>query len=692
MAAELLLEIGTEEIPSGYLEKGLSELKSLADACLKENRIEVTDGLHTYGTPRRIVLVGRGVSQKQKDLVMEVTGPPKRVAYDENGAPTKAALGFAEKQGVSIEDLEVIETTKGEYVYVKREVPGRSTLEVLSESFPDLIANIPWPKSMCWGDVGFPFVRPVHWILCLLDGSVVPFEAAGVSAGNTTRGHRFMAPEIMEVSGVQDYFLKMKKASVIVDQGERNRAVERVTEEAAKMVKGTLLQDPELVSTVANLVEYPSAVGGSFDEAFLAIPDPVLITAMKEHQKYFAVYDGEGQLMPNFVAVNNTVTRDESIVRRGHERVLRARLSDADFFFKEDRKRPLLDRLEDLKGVIYQAKLGTSFAKVERFTRLAEYLAAMVLPDEMDPVKLSARLCKCDLVTQMVTEFPKLQGIMGKEYARLEGWSEDVCLGIYEHYLPLRSGGELPTSRVGAIVGLADRMDTIVGCFAIGLEPTGSADPFALRRHALAVIRIIEDTGWNLQLSQFIQKTISVLSEEMALDSDEILPKVAGFFKERYKNMMLGAGYESDLIEAVISLGLQRISPLRNRIDQLKKFASESDEFQELALTFKRVSNILKKQTSLYEVAPALFKEACESSLWEVYQSLKGEVGRCLDNGAYYEALETMAGLRKPVDLFFDGVEVLTKDDKMLKENRVGILQHVAGLFMRVADLSKFSI
>lgn len=692
MNAELLLEIGTEEIPSGYLEKGLQELRLIADACLRENRIEVAGGLHTYGTPRRLVLTGMGISQKQKDLVKEVTGPPKRVAYDERGAPTKAALGFAEKQGVSVEDLGLIETPKGEYVYVKSQVPGRPTLDVLAESFPKLIADIPWPKSMCWGGVGFPFVRPIHWILCLLNGEVVPFEVAEVNSGNTTRGHRFMAPETMEISDVQDYFLRLGKAFVIVDQKERNRAVERVAKEAATTVEGTLSQDPELVSTVANLIEYPSAVCGGFDESFLAIPDPVLITAMKEHQKYFAIYDGKGQLMPNFVAVNNTVVRDESIVQKGHERVLRARLSDADFFFKEDRKRPLLDRLEDLKGVIYQAKLGTSFAKVERFTRLAEYLAEMVLPEKMDGVRLSARLCKCDLVTHMVTEFPTLQGVMGREYARMDGYPEEVCLGIYEHYLPLRSGGQLPTSKIGAIVGLADRMDTIVGCFAIGLEPSGSADPFALRRHALAVIRIIEDMGWDLPLLQFIQKSLSVLSEEMELDNAEVLTRVADFFRERYKNMMLGAGYESDQIEAVISLGLERINQLRERIDQLNRFASESDEFQELALTFKRVSNILKKQDALFEVNPSLFQEECESTLWEAYQSLEGDVHAYLDRGAYYEALEVMVGLRKPVDLFFDGVEVFTKDDKPLRENRVGILQHVAGLFMSVADLSKLSI
>lgn len=692
MGAELLLEIGTEEIPSAYLEEGLRELRRLAEACLKEGRIDVAGGLYTCGTPRRLVLMGKGVSEKQKDLVQEVTGPPRSVAYDEKGAPTRAALGFAQRQGVSVEELDVIETPKGEYVYLRRQVPGRATLDVLAESLPKLIADIPWPKSMCWGDVGFPFARPIHWILSLFNGEVVPFEVAGVSSGNTTRGHRFMASDTIEVSGVQDYFRGLEKAFVVVDQRERERSVEEVVKETASTVKGTPAQDSELVTIVANLIEYPSAVCGSFDEAFLALPEPVLITAMKEHQRYFAVYDGNGRLMPNFVAVNNTVTRDESVVQKGHERVLRARLSDADFFFKEDRKRPLLDRLEDLRGVIYHAQLGSSFAKVERFTRLAEYLAGMLLPDKMDSVRLTARLSKCDLVTQMVTEFPTLQGVMGREYAKMEGYPEEVSLGIYEHYLPARSGGELPTSEVGAIVGLADRMDTIVGCFAIGLEPSGSADPFALRRHALAIIRVIEDMGWDVSLIKFIEKALSVLSEEKGLDCAGLVTRVGDFFRERYKNMMLGAGYESDLIEAVISVGFERVNQLRKRIDQLKRFASESEEFDDLVLTFKRVSNIIKKEGTSCEVEPALFREACESGLWESYQALEGDVRGYLRRGAYYEALEIMARLRKPVDRFFDGVEVLTKDDNTLRENRVGMLQHVAALFLRIADFSKFSI
>ena len=348
MPSELLFEIGTEEIPSGYLDKGLKALERSAEENLKNNRIDLGKGLRTHGTPRRLVLMGEAIADKQEEIVQEVTGPPKRAALDEKGNPTKAALGFAKKQGVPFDELQWKKTSKGEYLHVRRNIPGRPTIEVLSEILPKIIGDLPWPKSMRWGQVGFPFVRPIHWVLALFNGEVIPFEVAEVKSANQTRGHRFMSPQVLEVNGIQDYVKKVRAASVIIDREERKKMVEETTVAAASTVSGIPLKDPELVSTVANLVEFPSAVCGSFDEGFLNIPGPVLITAMKEHQKYFSLRDEEDRLMPNFVAVNNTVTKDESVVRRGHERVLRARLADADFFFKEDRKKPLEDRLDDL--------------------------------------------------------------------------------------------------------------------------------------------------------------------------------------------------------------------------------------------------------------------------------------------------------------------------------------------------------
>ncbi|MBW1790316.1 MAG: glycine--tRNA ligase subunit beta [Deltaproteobacteria bacterium] len=675
MVAELLLEIGTEEIPSGYLEKGLSEFRRLAEESLKENRIDRAGGLFTFGTPRRLVLIGKAIAEKQEDLVQEVTGPPVGVAYDEQGRPTKAAQGFARKQGLDVNNLERIETPKGEYLFAKRHVPGRNTAEILEEVFPELISRIPWPKSMRWGTVGYSFVRPIHWVVALFGGKPLSFDVAGVRSGDTTRGHRFMAPDALPVYDVEDYLQKTRRSYVLIDQKEREDILAKAVVEAAASVGGIPSDDPELLATNANLTEYPSVVCGGFDEAFLSIPDPVLITAMKSHQKYFAVHGEEGRLMPNFVAVNNTLTKDPDVVRRGHERVLRARLSDAGFFFREDRKRPLVDRLEDLKGVIYQAELGTSYAKVMRFSRLAEFLGKALIPDRLEDIRTAAHLCKCDLVTLMVGEFPSLQGTMGEAYASLEGYSEDICAAVREHYLPERAGGALPAGELGAVVGVADRMDTIVGCFAVGLEPTGSADPFALRRHALAVIRIAEAEAWDISLNQLTETALDILSDDIPVERKGLQGRVVDFFRERFRNLMLRSGYETDLVEAVIAADFDRIPKLRSRCEALKRFADESVGFLELAVTFKRVTNILKKQDAEFKVNPQLFKSTFESDLWEACKNLKDDVARCVRDGAYYEALGLLATLKGPVDGFFDGVEVLTKESRELRENRVGLLQ-----------------
>jgi len=692
MFRELLLEIGTEEIPSDYLENGLKALKDLAETQLKNSRIELGEPLATYGTPRRLVLVGKAVEDKQADTVQEITGPPKAAAFDDKGKPTKAALGFAKKHGIPVEDLGVLETPKGDYLFVKRSIPGRPTPEVLSEVFPRILADIPWPKSMRWGSEGFPFVRPIHWMIALYNGSVVPFEVAGIKSGNTTRGHRFMAPRMIQVTSLDDYLATLGKNLVLVDQKKRAEKVEDVVAKAAAGVSGLPIKDEELVSTVANMVEYPSAVCGSFDKAFLSIPSPVLITAMKKHQKYFALQDGQGRLMPNFVAVNNTIAKDEDLVRKGHEKVLRARLSDASFFFKEDRKKPLEARLEDLKGVIYQAELGTSYAKVQRFSALAEFVAEKVAPEKLQQVRLAARLCKCDLVTQMVTEFPTLQGVMGMEYARLDGHPEEVCLAVHEHYLPARAGDDLPSSVPGAIVSVADRMDTIAGFFAIGLEPTGAADPFALRRHALAIIRILESRDWDVSLKELVSKALSILAKEISFDEPLILSKILDFFRERYRQMMLRSDYGYGLVEAAIAVEFDRINQLRSRLDQLQTFVKEFGEFESFVLTSKRISNILKNQEETMGVQPALFKAPCEFKLWESYHAVKHPIEDFIEKRNTYEALRLMATLKAPVDDFFNGVEILIKESVELKNNRVGILQELSRLFLKVADFSKFAI
>ncbi|HDR15759.1 MAG TPA: glycine--tRNA ligase subunit beta [Desulfobacteraceae bacterium] len=692
MVSELLFEIGTEEIPSGYLDRGLSDLKDLSVSCLAENRIEYAGGVFTYGTPRRLVLIVKAVADAQQDTTEEVTGPPARVAFDEQGNPTKAALGFAERQGVSVESLERVETPKGEYLFLKRTIPGRRTIDVLAEALPGLISAIPWPKSMRWGTVSMSFVRPIHWITALLGGEVIPFEAAGIKSGTYTFGHRFMAPERTEVRSVEDYMNAMERGYVVVDPAERRRLIKDMVERAASGVDGTPADDPDLLSTVANLVEYPSAVCGSFDERFLSLPETVLVTAMKEHQKYFSVHDASGRLLPNFVAVNNTVARDEAVVRKGHERVLRARLADAVFFFEEDRKKPLADRFEDLEGVIFQAELGTSRAKVTRFSELAVSLSRRVAPDSATQVEMAAKLCKCDLVTQMVGEFPSLQGVMGASYARMEGYEEEICRAIHEHYLPARAGEQVPASDVAAVVGVADRVDSIVGYFAVGLEPSGNADPFALRRHALAVLRILEQKRWDVSLRWLVNEAACILagSGAVAVPGDTV-ERVLQFCRERYRRLLLREGYDADCVESVLSVDFEWVSILRTRIEQVGRFSRESEKFGALCLTFKRVRNILKKETMRHPVAPGLFQDQFETSLWEAASKVEKGISVPLREGDYYTAAVGLTELGKPVDDLFDEVEIMTGDEA-LRNNRLGMLQRLEELILRVADFSKFPV
>ena len=688
---ELLLEIGTEEIPSGYLESGLKELRRLAESYLRDNRIEMEGALYTYGTPRRLVLIGKAIADRQEDTIQELTGPPKKTAFDEEGNPTKAAFGFAKKQGVSVDELQLLETPKGEYLHFKRKMPGRPTIELLSEILPELIANIPWPKSMRWGIGGFSFVRPIHWMLALFYGEVIPFEVAGVRSGNKSRGHRFMAPQIMEIDDLQDYLRKMSEGSVVIDQKEREGEVEKAIITAAETVSGTPMRDPELLSTVANMVEYPSAICGGFDKAFLNLSDPVLITAMKEHQRYFPIRDREDRLMPNFVAVNNTIARDESIVRKGHERVLRARLADADFFLKEDRKRPLENRLEDLKAVIYQAELGTSFAKVQRFTKLAEYLAKQIAPEKIDDVRLAARLCKCDLVTDMVGEFPSLQGTMGEIYARLDGHPEDVCLAISDHYLPSQAESELPGSLIGSIVGMADRMDTIVGCFAVGLEPTGTADPYALRRHALGIIRIIRAKKIGISLKDVVSKSGSILNEAISFDREKVVDRVLDFIKDRFKNLLLSEGIAQDFVEAVIMIDFSFLNRVEERIVALRRFREISKDFERLTISFKRIMNIVRGFEGTDKVNPDLFEHTSEENLWKTFQSVKDNVQKEIHRETYFDALNSIAELTGPVDEFFSDVMVMAEDVR-IRENRLGMLKGLNQLFLQIADFSRFAI
>ena len=500
MAKELLLEIGTEEIPARFLPPVLEEMAVSFRKLLDAERIGVGEIL-TWGTPRRLALVAKKVAAAQAEVTQEIIGPPKAIAMDAAGNVTPAAAGFARAQGVAVSDLIEVDTPRGVYLAVKKSTTGRPTAERLPELLPGFILGLSFPKSMHWGTGTITFARPIHWILARYGGAVVNFEVGDVTSGGETRGHRFLAPQAVEVADAKSYVAALKEARVIVDPEARRTLLSKELAQAAAGVKGEVVANPGLLEENTFLVEYPSVVVGSFEDKFLALPDPVLITSMREHQRYFSLRGADGRLLPHFIAVNNTLTRNPDVVRQGHERVIRARLSDAMFFFQEDSKTPLENRVDALKGVVFHSLLGTSYEKMERFRELAMSLSRQLAPDLEGAVQRAATLCKADIVTEMVGEFPSLQGVMGRQYALLNGESPEVAEALFTHYLPRHADDELPQDKVGALVGLADRLDTICGCFGVGLSPTGTADPYGLRRHALAVIRILRSQQLHLDLA-----------------------------------------------------------------------------------------------------------------------------------------------------------------------------------------------
>ena len=685
---ELLLEIGTEEIPAGFIPQALIDLESLAKKELEASRIDF-NGIKTLGTPRRLVLVIESVSEKQRDEETKKIGPSKQSAFDEKGNPTKAAIGFAKSQSVPVESLTMIQTEKGEYVCAVKKEPGRPTSEILSSLLPKCIFSIPFQKSMRWADVPIRFARPIHWILALFGGEVIPFEVGNIRSGNITYGHRFMHPDYFPVKDFQSYLQKAREASVIVDPAERKKRIEdEMIREGAK-VSGRVLKDEELLNEVNFLVEYPVALCGTFDNKFLSLPKEILVHSMKEHQRYFPLVDDHGRLFPHFVCISNIDPINREVVVKGNEKVLRARLSDAAFFFEDDLKTPLEKRLEQLKKVVFQAKLGTSYQKVMRFKQLALWMTERTDPTLREVVERASLLCKADLVTGMVGEFPKLQGIVGREYARLSGEKPEVAEAIYEHYLPGFAGDRLPSSPIGDIVSIADKMDTIVGCFGVGLVPTGTADPFGLRRQALGIIRIILEKKYPISLRGLIEESEKQLKEKMERPVGKVKEEVLDFFRVRYQNFLLDKGYPFDVTEAVISNSFGELLDIQHRIDALRT-AREWKDFGSIVIGFKRAMNILKGLTSTMEINPSLFSEPVEKNLYQSFLKARENISRFLSQKDYETALLEMTQMKKPIDDFFDGVMVMVEDEA-IRNNRLALLDEIGKVFLRIADFSKLT-
>ena len=690
----LLVEIGTEEIPAGYIQPALASFASILKKKLETSRI-AHGAVHTFGTPRRLTILVDDVAEKQTALALETQGPPARIALDENGSPTVPGKKFAEKIGVSPRALKVRETEKGAYVYAVKTERGNSARSVLKQMLPEVILAINFPKTMRWADLKIHFTRPIHSICALYGNGVIPFAVGDVKSGRYTFGHRFMAPQKIKLSSPSEYLPALTDAFVLADIPRRRKLLTEQMNQAVAKIGGQVIPDEELVDTVTHLVEYPAVSIGRFDDEFLLLPREILITAMRVHQKYFAVVDSKDRLMPYFVAINNTQAKDMGLVAKGHERVLRARLADAQFFFDADAKTTLDQKKEKLKAVLFQAELGSMFDKTGRVEALAGFLAGLqeLQQDITHRISRAASLCKADLVSHVVIEFPKLQGIMGRIYAHVQNEPDSVAAAIEEHYRPAYAGGPLPETVEGAVLAIADKIDSICGCFSIGLIPTGASDPYGLRRHANGIIQIALDRQFAFSLTGLVRESLNFFGPKEDAERTVQADKIIDFLKGRMAHLLEEDGIARDVVAAVLAASDDNIQTIWQKAHGLQKLKTAPD-FEVLAIAFKRVVNIIRKadaaETIGKQVDIALFEENAETDLFKMYQAVEKKVRDHIETGNIDQAFADIAAMRETVDRFFDDVMVMA-DDARVRQNRLALLGRMSGLFALLADFSKIS-
>ena len=677
MKRDLLFEIGTEEIPAHVMPHLLEDLAQLAETMLKEHRLSY-EKVRTLGTPRRAALIVMGLAERQEDVNTETRGPSVAIAFDADGNPTKAGAGFARGQGVDPSAL----IQRDGYVYASVHESGAATAELLTSLLPDLVRAIPLPNSMRWGDLDFRFIRPIRWFVALYGTEIVPFTLAGVTSGNHSRGHRTLAPADFVITSAADYEAACEKAYIIVDP-ERRRAMicEQITE-TAKACGGTAEITPDLLEEVLYLVEYPTALSGSFEEKYLALPSEAVITPMRDHQRYFPVKATDGSLLPAFITVRNGGKAHLDVVAHGNERVLRARLADAQFFFDEDRRKSLAEHREKLKTVVFQRGLGSMYEKTERLTALTTAIVEEMAAGDADGTALAdarraAELSKADLVTGMVTEFTELQGIMGREYALLDGESPAVACAIDEQYMPRFAGDELPQTPLGVALSVADKIDNIVGTFSQGRIPTGSQDPFGLRRQALGLVLMLIEQESTMLLSDLVDEACDLYDLEEFRDKMQVY--VADFIRLRLKNVLSERGVRYDVQEAVLGdVDLVADVPVRAAYVE-RLLASEGGDA--LVQSFVRVGNIARSVTG-GTVDPALFQAEEEGALLSAYQAAAAARAEGEDT------LPAEQALGRAIDTFFDAVMVMDKDVR-IKENRLSLLKMIDDYLLETADYSK---
>jgi glycyl-tRNA synthetase beta chain len=685
--SELVIELGVEEIPASMLEDASRQFGDLILESLRAQRLargEVT----RWFTPRRIILGVQGIPARQDDLTETITGPPKSVAYDRSGAATKAALAFAQKNGVPLSRLRITPTPKGEYVTIERKVRGERTHRLLERLIPSAIAKIQFPKTMHWSPDHFRFARPLRWIVAIFGGKTVRFTLADITSSNFTAGHRFLGKARIKVDSLETLKERLRENCVLVDPGERLQKIQSGLQRESAACGGHLLEDPDLLQTVVNLNEAPSVVRGAFEQRFLALPKEILITVMREHQKYFSVLDSNGQLLPVFLTVVNLESDPERIIQNGHERVLRARLADAAFFWSTDRKTPISEREEALRHVLFQVKLGSYYDKTQRMLALLpKVCCALERSDLLPDLEKAAHLCKCDLITEMVKEFTDLQGIVGGLYARAEQYPESVWRAVYEQYEPRSTTAPSPGSETGAILAMVDRLDTVCGCFSVGLIPSGSGDPFAVRRQANGILKIIIDHRLSISLQDMIEWSLAAYG----LRADDVSIALREFFEGRLRYLFEEMGFSYDCINAILAAGFDSPLDTLERLRALQDLRQEAD-FLSLASNFKRVVNILSQAGDRGSAADeAAFREPAEKDLWRCYVRLRPEVEAAKKNHDYRAALRALASMRGVVDAFFKEVMVMA-EDPVLRQNRISLLFTISQLFRSIADISRIVI
>lgn len=680
----LLLEIGVEELPSRFGQTTLDQIENNLSKLLKEERINF-DNIEKYATPRRLTFVIKNLADKATDLEEEVKGPAKKIAVDADGNFTKPALGFMKSKGLDPENVYFKQLGNAEYLFGTIKQEGKHTSEVLKNIVPEAIKNVTFPKAMRWGGKNMRFARPIRWMVALLNNEVLDIDLEGIKSSNITRGHRFLGEKEFEVNSVEEYFEKLDKNFVVLDQHKRKEMIRKQAIEVAKSLGGEVELDEDLLEEITFLVEYPTAFYGEFDEEYVKLPKEVVTTPMKEHQRYFPVLK-DGKLLPNFIAVRNGDSNRIDLVKAGNEKVLRARLADALFFYHEDTKKPLESFVDKLQTVVFQAKLGTVYDKTLRIEKLSQViLNELNMTESKENTLRAAKLCKADLVTNMVFEFTELQGIMGRDYAQVSGENEEVCQGIFEHYLPRFAGDILPETNTGIALSIADKLDSIAGFFAIGIKPSGSQDPYALRRQALGILSILLDRKLSVNLNNLINAALDNYSN-LEFNKEEVASQIVEFFVERVKNLFKDLGIRYDVIDAVLNNNLDDISDIHTRALELNRWL-QKDELVEMLTAFNRVSTLAEKATTDI-VKEDLLKEDAEIKLYNGFKEIKSNVESLLLDKKYNEALDAFATLRPLVDNLFDNVMVMDKDEA-IKENRLALLKQIYSTMLTICDLSK---